>query len=100
MKQLNNFLNEKMKTYIYGGITYIITMDTSGRNDIVLQYLPKTSKDLDMVIADKEEQIDDIEYRIKIQTGLAFKYEKNNSRAGLVFSISRSKFEKQIVNKL
>ena len=100
MKQLNNFLNEKMKTQRFGGITYLITMDTSGRNDIVLQYLPKTSKDLDRVNADKENQIDEIEYRIKIQTGLAFKYEEGNSRAGLVFSISRSECEEQIVNKL
>jgi hypothetical protein len=100
MKQLNNFLNEKMKTQRFGGITYLITMDTSGRNDIVLQYLPKTSKDLDRVNADKENQIDEIEYRIKIQTGFTFKYEEGNSRAGLIFSISRSEFEEQIVNKL
>tara|TARA_Y100000389_G_scaffold19791_1_gene17138 strand:+ start:26294 stop:26596 length:303 start_codon:yes stop_codon:yes gene_type:complete len=100
MKQLNNFLNEKMKTFVYGGVTYLITMDTSGRNDIVFQYLPKTSKDFDRVNADKENQIDEIEYHIKNQTGFTFKYDDVNVRGGLIFSISRSEFEEQIVNKL
>lgn len=93
-------IKENMKTFEYGGIIYLITMDTSGRDDIILQYLPKTSKDLDRSNADKENQIDEIEYQIKNQTGFIFKYEEDNSRAGLVFSMGRGEFEEQILNKL
>lgn len=93
-------IKENMKTFVYDGVTYLITMDTSGRDDIILQYLPKTSKDLDRSNADKENQIDEIEYHIKNQTGFTFKYEEDNSRAGLVFSMGRGEFEEQILNKL
>jgi hypothetical protein len=101
-KKKEKMINEIAKHITFKGISFLVTLNilSSNRNYGTIQFIPKTSKDLDNVYKYGEDQIIFLlKYKLKNELGVNIFHDDDGS-AGFKFSFPIAELEEMLINKI